>query len=116
MTVGNSLYLTANYAFNYSKSELAHLEVFDRIVQFFEKEIGLEGFKEYHIEEGSDVDILFDNLYDGFFNKDIDSVVRRYLVEFELYEILADYKEPVCEEGLELKRNLIEAVKELKDV
>lgn len=111
MTDGSKLYVTVNFAFNYNQGHLDHLVQFDILTQFFEHRNNLEGYIEdeegARIEEGSEVDILTNRIYEAFDNKCIPELVVELLKEYEMYEILAEYHKPLCEEALKFKEELL---------
>ena len=112
MKEGHKLFVTAHYAFNYDESHYDHLMQFDILTQFFEHRNNLQGYvddeKGPRVEEGSDVAILIDALHKGFDNKDIPGVVDKYLHDFEMYEVLAEYHSPLEEEALKYKEELLQ--------
>ena len=111
MTEGEKLFVTAHYAFNYDEGHFDHLIQFDILTQFFEHRNNLQGFisdeQGDRVEEYSEVAILMDSLYEAFDNRDIPGTVNRYLHEFEMYEILAQYNAPLSEEALKYKQELL---------
>jgi uncharacterized protein YutD len=113
LTEGSKLYITANYAFDYNKGVVSHLYQLDIITQWFENKLNLKGFvsdeEGDRVEDESDVSNLMDALYEGFFRGDIPSVVIKYLLDYELYEILAEYHAPIVGEALKYKTELIKA-------
>lgn len=111
ITDGHKLFLTAHYAFKYNESYYTHLMQFDVLEQFFEHRNNMEGYisdeKGDYIRQYSEVDILMEDLYEGFGNKNIPEVVERYLHKFEMYEVLAEYHKPLSVEALIHKEELL---------
>ena len=113
MKEGHKLYVTAHYSFSYDDSMWNHLTQFDILTQFFEHRNNLEGFVEDEegprVEENSEVSILIDDLHKGFEDRNIPGVVEKYLLKFEMYEILSEYHSPLEGEALEYKEELLNA-------
>lgn len=111
MKDGHRLYVTAHYAFNYDDEKLAHMYPFDALTQFFEKRMNLRGFisdeEGDRLEEGSEVDILIESLYEAFDNRDIPGLIERLLHDYEMYEILAEYHSPLEGAALDFKNDLV---------
>ena len=111
MKEGHKLFITAYYAFKYDDSHYEHIMQFDILTQFFEHRNNLKGYINDEdgprVEEGSDVAILMDDLYKGFENHNIPEVVEKYLHEYEMYEVLAEYNSPLSEEALNYKKELL---------
>lgn len=111
MKEGQKLFVTAHYAFNYDESLFKHLRQFDILTQFFEHRNGLEGFISDEdgdrVEEFSEVANLLDNLYEAFENRDVPKLVKKYLIEFEMYEILAEYESPLEGEAILYRDQLL---------
>jgi hypothetical protein len=110
MKDGHKLFITANYAFNYSDHILNHLNEFDVITQFFEHRNNLQGYVEDEegprIEEGSDIDILVGQLYAAFDNDSVAAKVEGLLLQYEMYEVLAEYHSPLDSEAIDLRDKL----------
>lgn len=113
MTDGEKLFVTAHYAFNYDGSHYEHIHQFDILTQFFEHRNGLEGYicdeDGPRVEEGSDVDILMNNIYKAFDIRDIPRLVEYYLKEFEMYQVLAEYNAPLSIEAQQYRDELLNA-------
>jgi len=111
MTDGEKLFVTANYAFNYNDGHYDHLFQFDILTQFFEHRNNLKGFvsdeEGDRVETDSEVDILMNDLYKGFDNKNIPEVVNEYLHRFKMYETLVEYNAPLGPEALQYKEELL---------
>jgi len=111
MTDGERLFVTAHYAFNYDESHYDHLFQFDILTQFFEHRNNLKGFisdeEGDRVEEGSEVAILINDLYEAFDNKNIPKVVNEYLHLFEMYTVLEEYNTPLGPEALQYKEELL---------
>lgn len=110
ITDGHKLFLTVEYSFDYSKSHFYHIAAFDCILQFFEHRNKIEGYidddKGARIEVGSDLCIFNDEMYLAFENKDIKGFVKNKLLEYEMYEVLAEYYKPLKGKALEIKKEL----------
>lgn len=115
MKVGHKLFVTVNYGFDYSKGQLHHLLIFDILTQFFEHRNNLKGFIEDEegpkLVEGSEVAGILDSFYEGFDNKNVPKVVEDYLLEFEMYEVLAEYHSPLEGEAIAYKEELLALIK-----
>jgi len=111
MTEGIKLYVTVKYAFNYELTLWDHLVQFDILTQFFEKRNNLQGFisdeEGDRIEENSEVAILVDCLYDSFRTKNVYEVVEQLLLDYEMYEILAEFTSELCEKAKTYKQQLL---------
>ena len=111
MKQGHKLFITANYGFDYNKGIVGNILTFDILTQFFEHNNNLEGFVDseegLHIEDGSPVAILVDTLYRSFDERSIPSTIEKLLLDFEMYEVLIEYKSPLDEEGLAYKEQLL---------
>ncbi|MFT6125730.1 MAG: hypothetical protein ACJAVA_000171 [Flavobacteriaceae bacterium] len=110
MTDGHKLFLTVGYSFDYTKSHFHHIAAFDCISQFFEHRNNIKGYiddeKGPRVEEGSDLAIFYDEMYESFDNGDIGSFVKNKLLEYEMYEVLQQLNEPLYGKALELKKEL----------
>lgn len=113
MTDGERLFVTTHYAFNYDESHYEHLFQFDVLTQFFEHRNNLKGYisdeEGARVEEGSEVDLLINDIYEAFDNRDIPGLVNDYLHKFEMYEILAQYNAPLSIEGEKYRDELLNA-------
>lgn len=111
MTDGEKLFVTVNYGFNYDESHFEHLFQFDILTQFFEHRNNLEGFVSDEdgdrIEDYSEVALLVDDIHKAFDNRDIPGIVIKYLHDFEMYEILAEYNAPLSPQGLKYRDELL---------
>lgn len=110
MKDGHKLFITAHYAFNYDEGHYDHLMQFDILTQFFEHRNGLEGYIDDEdgprVEEFSEVDTLMQRLYKGFDSRDVPRVVKQLLLEYEMYEILAEYDSPLEGEAILYREQL----------
>lgn len=110
MTDGHKLFLTVEYSFDYDRSHFYHLAAFDCIAQFFEHRNNLEGYiddeKGARIEEYSELSDFHDQMYWAFENRNIKGFVKDKLLEYEMYEVLAEYDKPLCSEALKIKKEL----------
>jgi hypothetical protein len=110
MIDAHKLFLTVEYSFDYTKSHFHHLAAFDCILQFFEHRNNIKGYiddeKGARIEEYSELAILNDQMYFAFENKNIKGFVMENLLKYEMYEILAQYNEPLYGKALKIKKEL----------
>ena len=112
MELGTKLFLTAKYGFDYDRSVFVNLLAFDRVTEVIRINGQLEGYivdeeKGDYIENNSEMDYLFEDLYEAFDDRRIEEFTRWKLEEYELYGILQHYKEPECKLGKQLKEELI---------